>query len=211
MSKKRKKTYIIIGLVLIASALALTFYNMWDDLRAKDESEEVLAIVKEKQLEPVEVNEDDLIRGDEYEIPDYQLNAEMDMPKVEVEDLSYIGVLKVPVLGLELPVLENWSYSNLRIAPCRYIGSAYTDDLIILAHNYNCHFGSIKKLNIGDKISFEDMDGNKFDYKVVEIEILDQYDVKEMEVGEWDLTLFTCTLDRVTRVTVRCEKVEKNE
>jgi len=32
--------------------------------------------------------------------------------------------------------------------------------------------------------------------------------VEEMTAGEWDLTLFTCTLGGRSRVTVRCELVE---
>ncbi len=34
-------------------------------------------------------------------------------------------------------------------------------------------------------------------------------DVEEMITGDWDLTLFTCTLGGQTRVTVRCQLIEK--
>jgi len=30
-----------------------------------------------------------------------------------------------------------------------------------------------------------------------------------MEAGEWDLTLFTCTLSREARITIRCQAVEE--
>lgn len=32
--------------------------------------------------------------------------------------------------------------------------------------------------------------------------------VEEMESGDWDLSLFTCTLGGSYRVTVRCERTE---
>ncbi|MFR6040402.1 MAG: hypothetical protein ACLUHL_03210 [Dysosmobacter welbionis] len=32
--------------------------------------------------------------------------------------------------------------------------------------------------------------------------------VEEMEAG-WDLTLFTCTLSRTSRTTIRCEQLEQ--
>ena len=73
--------------------------------------------------------------------PDYILNPEMDMPTQEVDGQSYIGVLELQPLGLSLPIISQWSYPGLRIAPCRYTGSAYQNDLVIAAHNYTSHFG----------------------------------------------------------------------
>ena len=35
--------------------------------------------------------------------------------------------------------------------------------------------------------------------------------VEEMEAGEWDLTLFTCTPDSRSRVTVRCVRTQEDE
>ena len=53
---------------------------------------------------------------------------------------------------------------------------------------------------------FTDMDGNEFVYSVLEIETLTPYSVQQMTTGDWDLTLFTCTIGGTSRVTVRCEK-----
>ena len=41
-----------------------------------------------------------------------------------------------------------------------------------------------------------------------EIERLRPTAVKEMTSGDWDLTLFTCTVGGQSRVTVRCEKLK---
>ena len=118
-------------------------------------------------------------------------------------------MLKIPAFGLELPVLSQWSYPNLRIAPCRYQGSAYTDDLVIAAHNYTSHFGNLKNLQEGDTVILTDMDDNVFTYKVALRETLMPTAVEEMSSGDWDLTLFTCTLGGSYRVTVRCERVRE--
>lgn len=53
---------------------------------------------------------------------------------------EYIGYLSIPSIGLALPVMKQWSYAGLKIAPGRYSGSLYTDDLVIAGHNYNRHF-----------------------------------------------------------------------
>ena len=142
---------------------------------------------------------------DSAAIPEYILNPNMDMPEETVNGVDYIGVLRIPVLELELPVISRWSYPNLQIAPCRYGGSAYLDDLIICAHNYSSLFGSLKSLQPGDTVTFTDVDGNEFCYEVVEVETLLPGAVEEMESGDWDLTLFTCTVGGQNRVTIRFE------
>ena len=98
----------------------------------------------------------------EQEVPDYVLVPQMKMPEETVDGIAYIGVLEIPDLGLNLPVASNWSYPLLRQTPCRYTGSAYTNDLVIAAHNYDKHFGGLKNLQIGDSVTFTDMDGDVF-------------------------------------------------
>ena len=60
----------------------------------------------------------------EYVIPDYLIDPRVSMPTAEVEGYDYIGVLSIPVLDLELPVMDSWSYPQLKLSPCRYEGSA---------------------------------------------------------------------------------------
>ncbi len=130
-----------------------------------------------------------------------------EMAQVRVDGRMYIGYLYIPSLSLKLPVMSNWSYPNLRIAPCRYAGSTKTDDFVILAHNYARHFGRLKDLSIGETVFFTDMDGILFQYEVMAVEVLPPNAVLEMIDGEYDLTLFTCTYGGKSRVAVRCEHV----
>ena len=114
----------------------------------------------------------------------------------------------LPAISLELPVIDQWSYESLRLAPCRYSGSAYTHNLVILGHNYAGHFRELKKLQPGDAVTFTDMDGNVFSYEVMALETLAPTAVEEMTEGDWDLTLFTCTVGGTTRLAVRCEALD---
>ena len=217
-----------VGLLLIAAALVLTGKNLYEEQDGAAQSASALEVVQAQirarladslgeDPENPGLTEDggtdgevSIRRRPEWRaatIPDYQLNPEMQMPEVKVLGDGYIGVLSIPALGLELPVMSEWNYPNLRKAPCRYVGSAYLDNLVICAHNYDRHFGRIKSLAIGDKVVFTDTDGNVFNYHVAEQEILRPYASAEMKTG-WDLTLFTCTIGGRTRVTVRCEKDE---
>lgn len=53
-------------------------------------------------------------------------------------------------------------------------------------------------------ITFTDVDGNMFGYEVIELETLSPFAIEEMTGGNWDLTLFTCTVGGQYRVTARC-------
>ncbi len=191
---------------MVAAALLLVCYNMWEEQRAEKSSaavlEQLLPAIPEIEVPTVTVDPQEAV------IPYYVINPEMDMPVTEVKGQDYIGVLTIPILGLELPVISEWSYPRLKIAPCRFEGSAYQNDLIIAAHNYKSHFGRLKDLRPRDEVTFTDMDGDVFSYTVAEMETLGKRDLPELKSGEWDLTLFTCTLGGRTRVVVRCELTE---
>lgn len=151
---------------------------------------------------------DEITQLPEFEIPDYILNPKMEMPVIRLEDEEYIGWLEIPALGLKLPVMSEWTYPRLKKSPCRYTGTAYQDNLVISAHNYERHFGRLKELDEGARIFFTDADGNRFSYEVVLTETLKPTAIRDMTSGEFDLTLFTCTVGGRSRVTVRCEKVQ---
>ncbi|MBQ0037619.1 MAG: sortase [Clostridiales bacterium] len=191
---KKGTILITLGLLLIAAALGLTGYNLWDNQRAGKISGDVL-----EQLIP---------QVEESEIADYLLNPDMDMPAKSVESKEYVGVLSIPAIDRELPVFNEWNYDNLQIAPCRYYGTAYQDNMVICAHNYDTHFGPIKTLNYGDSVIFTDMDGNVFRYEVEEVEILQPTEVEKFTHADADLTLFTCTIGGQSRVTVRCQRMK---
>ena len=105
-------------------------------------------------------------------------------------------------------MLSQWSYPNLKVAPCRYSGSLYQNDLILCAHNYASHFGKLKTLQPGDTLLFTDMDDQVVSFQMVEQEILEPDDEEAMTTGDWDLTLFTCTPGGQTRVTVRFQRTD---
>ena len=121
---------------------------------------------------------------------------------------KYLGSIIIEKLGLELPILNEYSDEHLKEAPCRYVGTFADDNLIIAAHNYKSHFGNLKLLQKGDQISIADVGGNIHKYKVVKLVQLDGTAIDEMTAGAWDLTLFTCNLSGKQRVTVRCKRIE---
>lgn len=209
--RKLPAVLISLGAALLLAALGLTFFNLRQSNAAGETAARAVNALQEAIPESEPPQDGDFYSEARKEIrkPDYMLNPEMEMPTVRVENRDYIGLLSIPALGLELPILSTWDYPSLRVAPCRYTGSAYTDDLVIAAHNYASHFGRLRELSPGDSVRFTDMDGNVFDYVAADLEILDPYAVAQMTAGDWALTLFTCTLGGQQRVTLRCDRAER--
>lgn len=199
---------IALGLALLLGALALTAYNFYDARRAEQSAEQAAAqletLLPQEQTPAALRSPREGDFAQEEMIPDYLLDPTREMPVAQYEGVGYIGVLRIPAIALELPVIEDWDAARLKLAPCRYVGTAYQSGFVIAGHNYKRHFGALKELCEGDGVTFTDMDGNVFSYVVSQVEILAPTAIDEMTDDTWPLTLFTCTLGGKSRVTVRC-------
>jgi len=197
MNKKRAGiVLLVIGAVLILSALLLFAYNQWENANAGDDAEAILGDVQ-SAITAGQVQEG--VSDDETVPP---------MPITHIDGYDYIGYLGIPDLKLELPVMADWDYNKLKKAPCRHLGSTYTDDLVIAAHNYQRHFGRLTELEIGATITFTDAEGVVTTYTVAEHMKVGPYDVELIRDSEYDLVLYTCTYSGNARTAVGCDKVE---
>lgn len=183
---------IITGLLLIVAAFCLIAYNIWESYRAGQESETILSEMTE------EISPDN---GD----------------TLEIDGSEYIGIITIPSLNIELPVMSEWDYTRLRISPCRYSGTYSTNDMVICGHNYASHFSPIKHIDIGVDVYFTTVKGEKLHYIVSNRQTVKPTAVSEMiendnnsdSSADWDLTLFTCNTGGQTRCAVRC--IEEKE
>lgn len=179
--------FVILGLVLICSALSLFLYNNYREQQSYKETENVLSALENNELNNNEINDSDEVT-------------------VDVNGYEYIGFIEIPKIEIKLPVLSEWDYTRLKIAPCRQFGSINTDDIVIAAHNYKKHFGNLSSLNIGDEIIFTDTSKKEHLYSVERVEILNPTDVEKVQNSGYDLVLYTCTYGGKTRVTLFCNK-----
>lgn len=184
-TNKRGLIFLVIGLLLIFVAGGLYVYNIVEDNNAGKSATDLLEKIEKQQTE--------------------QDNTE-ESPVIIVEGDAFCGTVIITKLGIKLPVFDEWDYTRLKTAPCRYTGGIDTNDIIIAAHNYKSHFGNLNRLRIGDEISFVDAYDTQHRYSVKEITTLDGTAVTDMKSGEWDFTLFTCTKGGEQRITVRCQR-----
>lgn len=184
---KRNKgiVFLAIGCILLLVACGWYLYNIIEDKNAGQYASDILDKFNDAQNENKDNNESVIIANGD----------------------AFCGKVIIEKLSVELPVYDEWNYTRLKSAPCRYTGSINTNDIIIAAHNYKSHFGTLNKLIIGDEVEFIDAYGKSHLYEVCEVATLDGTAVSDMQSSGWDFTLFTCTKDGKQRVTVRCNKI----
>ena len=188
MPKKSGVILISLGAVLILAALLLFLHNRSEDRRAGQEAESLLEDVRSTMA----------------------ANADPEPQEEPAEEITYdyAGVIAIPDLSLELPVIDQWNYARLKVAPCRQSGAAADGDLVIAAHNYKSHFGYLDRLEPGASVIFTDMEGTVYRHAVEGIRQLapeDAEDVSSVFSSEYPLVLYTCTPGGKARVAVFCQ------
>lgn len=175
-SKGRGTFWMLGGLCMIAAAIIIVLYNMKESDDAYEASMEVLPVL-------VEYTQEEKDKGFSNE-----KDPNREMPTKKIDGIDYIGELRIPAIDLDLPVISEWSYKKLKIAPCLYSGSAYKDNMVIAGHNYARHFSPIKNLPLKTDVYFTDVEGTEFHYQISNIEILKPGQVSEMTGEEEKLT-----------------------
>jgi len=201
----------VAGSVLLVAALSLYLHNDREQRDAGVASHELMnqlvEVIQEHQQVQWETADsptaETLIQAPDGVV---KLPEQRQMTVEKINGYPYIGFVGIPALEKELPVMAEWSYSRLQIAPCRFTGNLYEDNLVIMAHNYESHFADLQELRIGDIVTFTVIEGETTEYEVVALDVLEPTDVDEMIDGFYDLTLFTCTYGGKSRVTVRCNR-----
>ena len=193
---------IILGVVCLLASVGFVLYNRWEAGNAAGTAQSILEDVRgvideDKINDPSQSPEQNDALPEAAEVP-------AEMATIQVDGYDCIGVLAIPVLELELPVLTDWSYTKLNQAPCHYYGSYYEPDFVIAAHNYPSHFGRLSELQAGDMVIFTDVHGVAYYYEVVLLETLPPTATEAMITSGFDLSLYTCTPGGGNRVTVRC-------
>lgn len=201
MRNKAGTVCMVLGTALVLAALFFFLWNWQEGHRAGESAENILPQIIE------EIRQPDAVSTEPFASNPYDST----MTEVEIGGYAYVGYLSIPAIELKLPVMSEWDYRRLKIAPCRYTGSAKTGNFVIAGHNYSQHFGLLSNLSEGDLVIFTDMDGGIWVYEVNVVEELAPTAIEDMTASGYDLTLFTCTYGGASRVTVRCDRVMETE
>ena len=142
--KKTGYIFIFTGIIFIVLSFAMILYNYYNDKKAEKGSKEIYNEI------------DKSISENTKEVSEININGN-----------KYIGILKIPKLSLELPIMSDCNYKNMKISPCKYYGSMLTNDLVICAHAYKSLFGRLKELSINDLVVFIDINNNYYVFTIL--------------------------------------------
>ena len=124
MRKKIGLIFLLAGAALIAFCGVRFFGNEKEAAEAEKSAVEAMAALK-PAVEAAQAAKETIDDADEID----------EEATVTVGGYDYIGYLSIPSLSLELPVMAEWDYARLRVAPCRETGSVKDQNLVIAAHN----------------------------------------------------------------------------
>lgn len=198
MNKRQKRGLLLlaIGVVLILSGLGMYFAQQQED-RAAGQTAAVLMEKLENKTTHIQPQE----QGQPSDAEDPAL------PEVTYMGYTLLGSIRVRSVGIQLPVLDQWSEELLKIAPCRYAGSISGGNMIIMGHNYKSHFNPLHKAQVGAEVVFENTIGTEFRYRIAKIEHLHRTEGQKLATEEYPLTIFTCSPGGLERTVLRCEAI----
>ena len=202
MTKQQKR-----GCALILAGLMMVFSAMFLHLAAEKQDalagENAQILLRQLELNRIPVDNSSAPAVPSETAPEAEQIPDTAMPEKEYLGYTMIGTLRVPSVGMELPVLSSWSYPLLNVAPCRYSGSITEGNMILMGHNYKSHFTPLHSVCAGAAVEFENVDGVVYHYQVEEIQHLHRSE-GELLPSAYPLTLFTCTPGGINRIVVRC-------
>ena len=140
-------------------------------------------------------------------IEDNKNNKVTPMVYSTIRGYDCFGVITIPSLGIELPILNTWDYERLDIGPCIYYGNINENNLVICGHSYKSHFKYLYNLEINDYVIITDVNNNQYIYQVKDMNVINPKDTDEVIENDFDLTLFTCYNSGSQRIVIHLNKV----
>ncbi|WP_338655124.1 class D sortase [Sporosarcina psychrophila] len=172
MLKKMAVFLLAVGLFLIGYASV--------QLKSAQQSEKTALVQAKGELEKQKIKSPQL---------------ESSHPDLSFQNGQTIGILQIPIIQKELPIVEGTDDDALKQGVGHYTGTVYPGqkDQILLSGHRDTVFTGLDKLQNGDTIIME-MQHGTFTYAVVDTEIVDANDttVIRSTAPEEMLTLSTC-------------------
>lgn len=135
---------------------------------------------------------------------------------IEFEGFKVIGIIKIPAIDLEYPILEQTTDDAMNVSISRYWGGNINEygNVSLAGHNNKITltmFGKNKNLKIGDRIFLTDLTGRTIEYNIYDSFITDPDDVSILRTTDEsvrEVTLITCTNGRANRLIHKAREIK---
>lgn len=183
---------LIIAIITTATLLAVKYIKLYRN---------------EKQAKQVISNITDSLENSDEAIA--EINQQIQGNKV-------VGIIKIPEINLEYPILETTSKETLKLSITKFWGNKINEigNVTLAGHNNlnGTMFGKLNKLKNGDVIELTDIQNTTLKYEVFKTYIIDPNDITcilpEQE-GTREITLITCTNGNKNRFIVKAREIKK--
>ena len=194
MSRKNdviRKILIIIGVCLLAAAIALLFAWQWNIHSSEQKAKEYVNVIRELIPEP------------QGAVPEER--RDNTMSTLSIDEIDFVGILELPRFESALPVCAEWG--NPAKCPCRFSGSVYDQTMQIGGTSQKGQYGFYRDISVGDSVFFTDMEGNRFSYTVTDIRYEKNADQSTLQRKDASLTLFVKNVYAFEYVIIYCDVV----
>ena len=203
MKVNKKIIFYFIVLVFLISAAIIISIN-------------ILNVYEER--EEYEVKNKDVVKQVKAYINELDLNDNLQKFDVKFEGYDVIGLLKIPVIDLEYPIISETTDTTMKISISRFWGGDVNGygNLSLAGHNnYNgTMFGKNNKLKLGDMLELTDLFGNSIKYEIKEIFKTDPNDTSVLKTEKdsiREVTLITCSNGRKERLIIKALEINLEE
>lgn len=118
---------------------------------------------------------------------------------INEQEYTIVGVLNIPSLNIEYPILSETTTELLKVSLNKYWGANPNEvgNMVVVGHNYkdNKFFSNLPKIQIGEIVKITDLTGQTLDYTVYDTYVIDPYDnacTSQLTDGKTEITLITC-------------------
>lgn len=169
-------------------------------------------IYNEKNLDIVQLFHEEEEKK-EIAIEENETNEESREINLELDGHKVIGLIKIPAIDLEYPILEKTTKATMKIAISRFYGGKINEygNVSLAGHNNysGTMFGKNKYLKLGDIIYLTDLKSKTIEYEIYDIFTTDPNDTTVLETKDdniREVTLITCKNGRTQRLIIKAKE-----
>lgn len=223
--KKMYKMHAILSVFLALVLFSVYIYAEYDRNKSEEVSQDILASMEvEEDTTTIQMKDNILVVAlDDYEedssVEEVQISSNTNAISSRYVDskgniYSIVGMINIPKINVNYPILSETSEALLKVAPCKFWGPNPNEvgNFCIVGHNYRNKkfFSKVINLVVGDRIELTDLSGRVITYQVYDKYTVDPEDVKctsQLTNGRKEVTLITCTNDSKQRVVVKTREI----
>lgn len=210
MKLKIYKTLFIVLVIAFIVVSLLIAIKYWKSYQNENTNKEVVS----KFLESIKQTQN----SNNVQEQNQDLNGSIQ--NVTLNGYKVIGVIKIPKIGIEYPIVEVETYNPadtnepMKTAIVKYWGGKVNEygNLSVAGHNYynGTMFGKTRKLEIGDIVELTDLNNKTIQYEIYKKFTTDPNDVTILASNNDEIrevTLITCTNGNRNRLILKAKEI----